>query len=142
MKSTKAIVWTAAGVIMFAIGLYLIKTSVPPTGAWKSLPYVAIGLGSGLFGQGSGELIHRRVLRKHPKEAKNLEIQRKDERNVMLANSAKAKGFDAMTYIFAALLLAFAWTGVSVEVILPFVAAYLSVQFYAAYCRFKQEKQF
>lgn len=142
MKSAKAIVWTATGVLLFAIGLYLIRMSDTPAGAWKALPYLAIGIGSGLFGQGAGELIRRRGLRKHPEEAKNIEIQRKDERNVMLANSAKAKGFDAMTYIFAALLLAFALTGVSTEVVLPFVAAYLSVQFYAAYCRFKQEKQF
>lgn len=124
------------------VGLYFIKTSEDPTGIWRVLPYLAVGIGSGLFGQGAGELMNRLILRNHPEQAKNMEIQRKDERNVMLANAAKAKGFDAMTYIFAALLLAFALMGVSFEVILPFVAAYLLVQFYAVYCRFKQEKQF
>ena len=127
--------------MLFAVGLYLIQILDTPAGAWKALPYVAVGLGSGLFGMGAGELLNMMILRNRPEQAKNREVQRKDERNVMLARSAKAKGFDAMTYIFAALLIAFALMGVSFEVILPLAAAYLLVQFYALYCRLKQEKQ-
>ncbi len=141
MKSAKGIIWTAAGILLFAVGLYLIQILDTPAGAWKALPYVAVGLGSGLFGMGAGELLNMMILRNRPEQAKNREVQRKDERNVMLARSAKAKGFDAMTYIFAALLIAFALMGVSFEVILPLAAAYLLVQFYALYCRLKQEKQ-
>ncbi|NGZ74819.1 DUF6442 family protein [Saccharibacillus alkalitolerans] len=142
MRTIKGSVPAAAGILLFAVGIYLVKGLDRPDGVLRALPYVCVGLGCGLFGQGAGELLNALILRKHPEQAKNLEIERRDERNVMLSERAKAKGFDAMTYIFAALLLAFALMGVSFEVILPFVIAYLLVQFYAVYCRIKQEKEY
>ncbi|MDY4025567.1 MAG: hypothetical protein SOZ13_10815 [Enterococcus avium] len=45
----------------------------------------------------------------------------------MIGNVAKAKGFDIMLYIYSALLLTFALMGISFNVIIPMVIAYLFV---------------
>ena len=45
------------GLLLLTIGLYLIKTVGDPQGIMASLPYVCIGIGSGLFGHGMGNLI-------------------------------------------------------------------------------------
>ena len=59
----------------------------------------------------------------------------------MIGNMAKAKGYEMMTYVYGALLLAFALMGVSFTIMIPFVIAYLIVHDYAIYQRFKIEKE-
>lgn len=135
----KSLYWVVGvlGVLLAALGLYLLKTQE----MMKTLPFICIGIGCGMFGHGMGELLSRAALNKHPELAKQLEIEQKDERNVMLANLSRAKGFTMMTYVFAALLLVYALMGASYTVILPFAVAYLFVQGYAVYCRVRMEKE-
>ena len=95
----------------------------------RALPYLMIGIGCGLFGHGVGEMVNRRVLDSNPTLAKEQEIAQKDERNVALANRAKAKAYDLMTYMMAALLLTFALMGVAMEVVVVLVLAYLAIEF-------------
>ena len=39
------------GLLLLAVSLYLIKTSNDPQGIMRTLPYVCIGIGCGLFGK-------------------------------------------------------------------------------------------
>ena len=62
------------GLLLLTIGLYLIKTVGDPQGIMASLPYVCIGIGSGLFGHGMGNLISERAIRSDPDLQKKLDI--------------------------------------------------------------------
>ena len=64
------------------------------------LSAVLIGLGCGAFGHGLGDLLSQRALKDAPELARRLEIEATDERNVALANAAKAKAFDQMILSF------------------------------------------
>lgn len=67
-----------------------------------NLPYVFVGIGSGVFGSGMGSIVTSRTLKKHPETQRVLEIEKKDERNIAISNRAKAKAYDAMTFVFGA----------------------------------------
>lgn len=141
MKKTKYYLIAAAGAALFALGLFLVKAYPESGGLLLTLPYLCIGVGCGAFGHGLGEILSKKALEKDPEMARRLDIEAKDERNVKHANAAKAKGFDMMTYVFAALLLAFALMNAGFAVIIPSVVAYLFIQFYALYHRFKLDRE-
>lgn len=141
MKKMKSTFISILGVLLFAVGLYLMKSFVEPQGIMKVLPYLLIGIGCGAFGHGIGDVFGKWATNKKPELAKKIEIDQKDERNIMIANAAKAKGYDIMTYVFSALLLAYALMGASMEIIIPFGIAYLFVQVYAVIIRVKKEKE-
>ena len=87
MKKSKDVWIAAAGVLLMMVGAGLL-------GRIEPLAYVCIGLGAGLFGQGTGELVSRWALRNSPEIRKQLEIAQKDERNQAIASQAKSKAFD------------------------------------------------
>jgi hypothetical protein len=68
-------------------------------------------------------------------------MNEKDERNIMIGNMAKARGYNMMTYVFTALLVAYALMGVSFSIIIPFVIAYLFVHLYAIFQHNKIDKE-
>ena len=76
--------------------MYLIKTSNDPQGVMRTLPYVCIGVGCGLFGHGMGNVISERAINSAPELKKKLDIEKNDERNVAIANKAKGKAFDGI----------------------------------------------
>lgn len=129
------------GLCLLAIALFLLKTITDPQGVMLALPYVCIGVGCGLFGQGMGNLISQRALRNDPELKKKLDIEKKDERNIAIMNQAKGKAFDAMTFVFSALMLCFALMGVDVIPLLLLVFAYLLVHGLVLYYRFQLEKE-
>lgn len=129
------------GLCLLAIALFLLKTITDPQGVMLALPYVCIGVGCGLFGQGMGNLISQRALRNDPELKKKLDIEQKDERNIAIMNQAKGKAFDAMTFVFSALMLCFALMGVDMIPLLLLVFAYLLVHVLALYYRFQLEKE-
>lgn len=129
------------GLCLLAIGLFLLKTIADPQGVMLALPYVCIGVGCGLFGQGMGNLLSERALRSDPELKKKLDIEKKDERNIAIASKAKSKAFDAMTFVFSALMLCFALMGVDMIPLLLLVFAYLFVHGLALYYRFQFEKE-
>ena len=88
-----------------------------------------------------GNIISNNIIQKNPDMQKQMEIEQNDERNVILTNRAKAKAYDVMTYVFGALMIAFALMGVDMIPILLFVFAYLFVQGYVVYYRCKYEKE-
>lgn len=111
MKSKKNIICVLGGMVLWLGGFWLAKKAGISWETLRVLPYLMIGIGCGLFGYGVGELVNRRVMDSNPALAKEQEIAQKDERNVALANRAKAKAYDLMTYMMAALLLTFALMG-------------------------------
>ncbi len=129
------------GLALLGAGLYLVKTVFAPTGVMLALPYVFIGLGCGMFGQGVSGFVNRAVLKKNPEIAKQQEIEQKDERNQEIANRAKAKAYDAMVFVFGALMVVFALMGMNLVPVLLLVGAYLYVVGVGLYYRFKLEKE-
>ena len=107
----------------------------------RTLPYVCIGIGCGLFGHGMGNVISERAINSDPELKKKLDIEKNDERNVAIANRAKGKAFDMMTFVFGALMLSFALMGIDMVAVLLLVFAYLLVHGFALYYRFKFDKE-
>ena len=129
------------GVLVLGIGLVLVKTMVADTGVMAALPYVLVGIGSGVFGHGASGLIAGRAIAKDAELQKQIEIESKDERNIAIANKAKAKAYDFMTMVFGMLMISFALMNVNIAQTLLLVAAYLLVHGYGIYYRMRYEKE-
>ena len=71
----------------------------------------------------------------------SMDIEKNDERNIMIANKAKGKAFDRMTYIFGALMVSFALMDVDMTAVLLLVFAYLLVHGFSIYYRMKFDKE-
>ena len=69
MKKYRNWIIAAVGVLLWAAGFGQVRADVAGV-----LGYVCIGLGCGLFGHGSGELIAQRALKSDPALQKQLEI--------------------------------------------------------------------
>ena len=134
-------VYVFIGLMLLGVGLYLSKSVADPQGIMRALPYVMIGLGCGIFGQGMGDLIQKRALKNSPEILKQQEIEQKDERNVEISTRAKSKAYDMMIFVFGALMVAFALMGVDFVAVLLLVFAYLFVVGYGIYARCKLEKE-
>ena len=132
---------TAGGMILLGTGFLLVKTLDNPQGFMLALPYVCVGIGCGAFGHGMGNIISRGAMKNSPDIQKQLEIDKNDERNIAIANRAKAKAYDMMTFVFGALMMSFALMGVDMVAIVLFVFMYLFVQAYAIYYRCKYDKE-
>ena len=98
-------------------------------------------LGAGALGHGAGTLLQRAALKDAPDIQRRIEIEAADERNIALANRAKAKAYDAMIYIFSAVMLVFALMRVDWAAVLLLVAAYLAVVGVGIYYRCKYDKE-
>lgn len=139
MKKSKIafnVVLSILGIGILGLGLAFIKLGIGVV-----IPYICVGLGCGLFGQGFGNLISNRIAKKNPAFAKQQEIEKSDERNVLLAGLAGLKAYNAMVYIFGALMVAFALMNVELKVILLLVFAYLFVCGVHIFYRIKYEKE-
>lgn len=142
MKSSKMdYISTAIGTILLVAGLYLVKTVVEPQGILKALPYVCVGIGCGIFGHGMGNILSQKTIMNSPEIQKQIEVDRNDERNIAIANRAKARAYDRMTFVFGALMLSFALMRVDMAALLLLVFAYLFVQFYGVYYRCKYDRE-
>ncbi|MDQ0062729.1 hypothetical protein [Paenibacillus harenae] len=132
---------TLVGVGLLAGGLYFIKRIEDPQGMLRALPFICVGLGCGIFGHGMGEIIVRTAMKNNPAAAKQLEIDKKDERNLAIANRAKAKAYDMMVFVLGALITAFAFMAIDLIMVLLLVFAYLFILGYNTYYRFKYYKK-
>lgn len=141
MKKAKNYMITAVGIVVFALGLCLVKTLDNPEEFLRALPYVCIGIGSGMFGHGMAGILAEKIAKKNPDMQKQKEIEENDERNMAISNRAKAKGYDIMTYVFGALMLSYALMGVEVAPILLFVFFYLMVHGCEIYYRIKYGRE-
>ena len=122
MKKYRNAVVAVLGVLLWAAGFWMVRADRANT-----LGYVCIGLGCGMFGHGTGELLAQRALKGDPALQRRMEIEQKDERNMAIADRAKGRAFDLMSFVFGALMVTFALMGVEMAPLLLLVAAYLFV---------------
>jgi hypothetical protein len=140
-KAISSYFLTVVGLGLLAGGLYFIKTIEDPQGLLQALPYICFGLGCGMFGHGMGEIIVGHAMKKNPAAAKQLEIDQKDERNMAIANRAKAKAYDMMVFMFGPLIIAFALMAIDLTVVLLLAFTYLFFLGYNSYYRIKYYKE-
>ena len=126
-RATKQYILTIAGILCCITGLVSLKAIAEPQGVLQVLPYLCIGIGCGVFGHGAGEIAANRAYAKNPQLRKQMEIEKQDERNIAIANQAKAKAYDSMLDVLGAVMIAFALMNVQTTTILLLVGAYLLV---------------
>ncbi|MFF2889282.1 DUF6442 family protein [Paenibacillus sp. NPDC057967] len=80
-------------------------------------------------------------MKHNPAAAKQLEIEKKDERNMAIVNRAKAKAYDMMVFVFGALITAWALMDLDLTMVLLLVCAYLFILGYGTDYRFKRFKE-
>lgn len=141
MKNRGYIILTVIGFALAAAGLWSLKSGTALGGGGYVLPYLCIGAGCGAFGHGMGELIGRRALKHAQDVRRQIEIEQKDERNIAIMNRAKGKAYDAMIYIFGALMVSFALMELEMAVVLLLVFAYLLVVGISIYYRCKYNRE-
>ena len=129
------------GVFAAACGIYLLNVAANPAGMMKALPYVCIGVGCGMFGHGAGAYFGQKTYQKNPELKKQIEIEQRDERNITIANMAKAKAYNAALWVISALLLCFVLIGVDTVPVLLLAAAELFLVGYNIYYMVKYQKQ-
>ena len=80
-----------AGLLLLA-GAWLLLKLLPglDTTPWRAVPFLCLGVGCGLFGGGTGELLAVQAMKKHPELQKQNEIAERDERNVAIRSRAQA----------------------------------------------------
>ena len=139
MKKYINTVLLTAGFLMAGGGLYIVKSGME-SGIFKTLPYILIGLGCGLFGQSLSTIISGNMLKKDPKLMKKMDIEKNDERNISISNAAKGKAYDIMTFVYGALMLIFALMNIELSATLMLTGAYLFVQGTAVFWRIKLDK--
>ena len=140
-KKTMNLLTIIGGLSLLALGIFILKTQQEAEGVLMTLPYICIGVGCGIFGHGTGELLADRMAAKAPEEARRISVVSKDERNIMITNQAKAKAYDSMIFIFADLLIVLTLLNIELYVILMLVGCYLLVVGISIYYRLKYEKE-
>ncbi|KNY27050.1 hypothetical protein [Pseudobacteroides cellulosolvens] len=135
------LVYSLIGFLILAAGAVLGKLTKDTQGIIGTLPYILIGVGSGVFGQNLGTVFNIYAMKKAPQVAKQREIEEMDERNIAINNKAKAKAYDLMVMVFGALMVAFALSKVDWVVVLAIVIAYLFVVFSNVYFISRYQKE-
>ena len=137
----KNILLSFLGVVLVALGLYIYQKTLGMDKTVVAIPYIFIAIGCGIFGHFTGKLIQYYSTKGNEELKRQIEIEKNDERNVLIAEKSKAKAYDLMIYLFAAMLIIFSLMGADKLQILVLVAIYLSLQIYALYWKSKFESR-
>lgn len=135
------VVIAVTGFVLFSTGIVLMILFSDSQGIMKTLPFILLGVGSGLLGGGVSSIITFRTKMKNPHLAKKVEIDAKDERNIAIANMAKAKVFDFVLVIFSLLIMFLALMDVGKLVIFVFLGAYFLIVISFIYLLSKYHKK-
>lgn len=145
MKKNKNVVkdWfhTFLGIGLIVVRFLFHKNIVSTDKMITTIPYILIGVGCGIFGHFMGNLIKYFSTKNHEELERQIQIEKNDERNILIAEKSKAKAYDLMIYLFTSLLIIFSLMGVDKLAIIMIVAIYLSIQIYALYWRSKFESK-
>ncbi|NMD38688.1 MAG: hypothetical protein GYA87_08435 [Christensenellaceae bacterium] len=141
MEKTKNTMKLVIGTALFVLGLVLIKVSKNSKDIMAVLPFIFIGVGSGLFGESVGNYFKHKDLLKNPQKARQEYIEEHDERNQALRNKAKAKTYNLFQYIFANILLGFGLMSVDLYIIIVLAMLYLFLTFANIYYINKLQKE-
>ena len=137
----KNILLSFLGVVLVALGLYIYQKTLGMDKTVVVIPYIFIAIGCGILGHFTGNLIQYYSTKNNEELKRQIEIEKNDERNVLIAEKSKAKAYDLMIYLFAAMLIIFSLMGADKLQILVLVAIYLSLQIYALYWKCKFESR-
>ena len=129
------------GIGLVVVGFLFHNKNVSTDKMIAIIPYIFIGVGCGIFGHFMGNLIKYFSIKNHEELERQIQIDKNDERNILIAEKSKAKAYDLMIYLFASLLIIFSLMGVDKLAIIMIVAIYLSIQIYALYWRYKFESK-
>ena len=125
-KAGRNILFALLGLALLLLGLLLANTWAAD-GIMKTLPFVLVGIGAGIFGGNLASAIQGRLASRNLDLGREIRIEEKDERNIVIANGAKAKAVDVFLMVFGAVVLAFALMQMELYVVLALVAVYLFV---------------
>lgn len=140
----KNILLSFLGVVLVALGLYIYQKTLGMDKMDKTvvvIPYIFIAIGCGILGHFTGNLIQYYSTKNNEELKRQIQIEKNDERNILIAEKSKAKAYDLMIYLFAAMLIIFSLMGADKLQILVLVAIYLSLQIYALYWKSKFESR-
>ena len=132
---------TFLGIGLVVVGFLFHKNIVSTDKMIVTIPYIFIGVGCGIFGHFMGNLIKYFSTKNHEELERQIQIDKNDERNILIAEKSKAKAYDLMIYLFTSLLIIFSLMGVDKLAIIMIVVIYLSIQIYALYWRSKFESK-
>lgn len=145
MKRNKNVIkdWflTFLGIGLVVAGFLLHKNSLSTDKMIVTIPYIFIGVGCGIFGHFMGNLLQYFSTKNHEELERQIQIDKNDERNILITEKSKAKAYDLMIYLFTSILIIFSLMGVDKLAIIMIVAVYLSIQIYALYWRYKFENK-
>ena len=133
--------FTLLGIGLVVVGLLLHKDSLSTDKMIVTIPYIFIGVGCGIFGHFMDNLIKFFSTKNHKELERRIQIDKNDERNILIAEKSKAKAYDLMIYLFVSILIILSLMGVDKLAIIMIVAIYLSIQIYALYWRSKFESK-
>lgn len=137
----KNILLSFLGVVLVALGLYIYQKTVGMDKTVVVISYIFIAIGCGILGHFTGNLIQYYSTKGNEELKRQIEIEKNDERNVLIAEKSKAKAYDLMIYLFAAMLIIFSLMGADKLQLVVLVAIYLSLQIYALYWKSKFESR-
>ena len=145
MKKNKNVIkeWflTFVGIGLVVVGFLLHKYSLSTDKMIVTIPYIFIGVGCGIFGHFMDNLIKYFSTKNHKELERQIQIDKNDERNILIAEKSKAKAYDLMIYLFVSILIILSLMGVDKLAIIMIVSIYLSIQIYALYWRSKFESK-
>ena len=145
MKKNKNVIkeWflTFVGIGLVVVGFLLHKYSLRTDKMIVTIPYIFIGVGCGIFGHFMDNLIKYFSTKNHKELERQIQIDKNDERNILIAEKSKAKAYDLMIYLFVSILIILSLMGVDKLAIIMIVVVYLSIQIYALYWRSKFESK-
>lgn len=137
----KNIFFALLGLALVVLGIIGHRHGANTEKAVDAMYYLLIGMGCGVFGHFTGNIIGYFSTKDNEALRRQIEIEKNDERNIAIAEKAKSKAYDLMIYLFAAMLIMFSLMGVDKLQIVIIVAVYLSIQLYGLYWRATFEKE-
>ena len=136
----KNIFFALLGLALVVLGIIGHRHGANTEKAVDAMYYLLIGIGCGVFGHFTGNIIRYFSTKDNEALRRQIEIEKNDERNIAIAEKAKSKAYDLMIYLFAAMLIMCSLMGVDKLQLIIVVAIYLSIQIYALYWRSKFER--
>lgn len=135
----KGYLLSVLGIALIFTALYFFINFRSTENSLFNLTYILLGIGSGIFGHGLGELII--VYSKNQNLRKSINIQKNDERTIVINNLSKAKAYDVMIYIFSALIMIMAFMNINPVAVIISVSAYLFIIFTNVFYKIKYNKE-
>ncbi len=142
MRSKKSLyVCIVIGLVLICAGGGLQFSALASPENMPGLPFVCIGLGCGMLGGAVGNAVKYRTIRKNPELAREIELQGKDERSVLIRQRAAGRAFFLSLLLHSALLLFLALARVQPYITIAFVAAYIAVIIAYVYYLVKYQRE-